>query len=60
MSEYITPIRTYLLIFLMMWIRGTFPRLRFDQLMTFCCAVLTPLAIANLLVTAFVLKAVNS
>lgn len=53
-------LKTYLLIFLMMWIRWTFPRLRFDQLMTFCWAVLTPLAIANLLVTAFVLKAVNS
>ncbi len=52
-------LKTYFLIFVMMWVRWTYPRLRFDQLMTFCWAVLTPLAIANLLVTAFVLKVVS-
>ena len=40
----------------MMWIRWTFPRLRFDQLMTFCWTVLIPLAIVNLLATAFFVK----
>jgi NADH-quinone oxidoreductase subunit H len=47
-------LKTYLLIFVMMWVRWTFPRLRFDQLMTFCWTVLIPLSIVNLLVTAFV------
>ncbi len=51
--------KSYLLIFVMMWVRWTFPRLRFDQLMAFCWAVLTPLAIVNILVTAFALKVVN-
>jgi len=51
--------KTYLLIFVMMWVRWTFPRLRFDQLMSFCWGVLTPLAIANLLVTAVLLKVVQ-
>lgn len=47
-------LKSYFLIFLMMWVRWTFPRLRFDQLMTFCWTVLIPLSIANLLLTAFV------
>ncbi|PIE18609.1 MAG: NADH-quinone oxidoreductase subunit NuoH [Proteobacteria bacterium] len=51
-------LKTYGLVLLMMWIRWTFPRLRFDQLMSFCWVVLIPLAIFNLLVTAFVAKAV--
>ena len=49
--------KTYAVVALMMWFRWTFPRLRFDQLMTFAWAILVPLAIANLLVTALVLKA---
>lgn len=53
-------LKTYALIFVMMWVRWTYPRLRFDQLMTFCWAVLIPLSILNLLVTAVVIKAVGS
>jgi NADH-quinone oxidoreductase subunit H len=49
-------LKTYLLIWAMMWFRWTFPRLRFDQLMTFCWTVLIPLSIVNLLVTAFLLE----
>lgn len=49
-------LKTYALICVMMWIRWTFPRLRFDQLMTFCWTVLIPLSIVNLLVTAFVVR----
>jgi NADH-quinone oxidoreductase subunit H len=52
-------LKTYALIFVMMWVRWTFPRLRFDQLMTFCWAVLTPLAIVNLILTAVTLKVVS-
>ena len=49
-------VKVYALIMVMMWVRWTFPRLRFDQLMTFSWAVLTPLALINLLVTAIVIK----
>lgn len=49
-------LKTYALIFVMMWVRWTYPRVRFDQLMTFCWAVLTPLALLNLLGTALVIK----
>ena len=49
-------VKVYGLILVMMWFRWTFPRLRFDQLMTFAWAVLVPLALINLLVTTAVLK----
>ncbi len=52
-------LKVYAVIFLMMWFRWTFPRLRFDQLMSFAWAVLIPLSILNLLVTGIVLKVVT-
>ncbi|MDK2971410.1 MAG: NADH-quinone oxidoreductase subunit [Candidatus Sumerlaeota bacterium] len=49
-------LKVYGLIFVMMWFRWTFPRIRFDQLLSFSWLVLTPIAIANLFVTAVVQK----
>jgi NADH-quinone oxidoreductase subunit H len=49
-------LKVYAVIFLMMWFRWTFPRVRFDQLITFAWKILIPLAFANLLITALVLK----
>jgi len=49
-------IKVYAIIFLLMWFRWTFPRVRFDQLVTFAWKILIPLAFVNLLITAFVLK----
>jgi NADH-quinone oxidoreductase subunit H len=42
------------ILFLFMWIRGTLPRFRYDQLMGFTWKFLFPVAILNLLVTGFV------
>ena len=39
-----------------MWVRWTFPRIRFDQLMNFSWKVMIPVSLANLVVTAIVLK----
>ena len=47
-------LKAYALIFVMIWMRWTFPRLRFDQLMSFAWKLLIPVAIVNLLITAFV------
>ena len=49
-------IKVYAIIFLMMWFRWTFPRVRFDQLINFAWKILIPLAFANLLITALVMK----
>ncbi len=49
-------IKVYAIVFLLMWFRWTFPRVRFDQLVTFAWKILIPLAFVNLLITAFVLK----
>ncbi len=48
--------KTYVLIFVIMWVRWTFPRLRFDQLMNLSWKFMIPLSLANLIVTAIVLK----
>jgi NADH-quinone oxidoreductase subunit H len=42
------------ILFAFMWVRGTLPRFRYDQLMRFTWKFLFPVAMLNLLVTAFV------
>jgi len=49
-------LKVYAMMFLMMWFRWTFPRLRFDQLITFAWKILIPLSLANLILTALVMK----
>jgi NADH-quinone oxidoreductase subunit H len=51
--------KTLLVVTFFIWIRGTLPRLRYDQLMSFGWKVLLPLATANALVTAIVVVAMN-
>ncbi len=41
-------------LFLFIWVRGTLPRFRYDQLMAFGWKVLVPLALANVMVTSLV------
>ncbi len=45
-------LKAYAGIFVMMWMRWTFPRLRFDQLMSLAWKLLIPAALVNLAVTA--------
>jgi len=47
-------IKVCAVIFFFIWERGTFPRLRYDQIMQFGWKILLPLALANVVVTALV------
>ncbi len=45
-------VKIFAFLFLYIWVRGTLPRFRYDQLMSFGWKFLLPLAIANLVATA--------
>jgi len=48
--------KTLVVFWLLAWIRATFPRLRIDQMMSYCWKFLVPLALVLFMVTAVVLK----
>ncbi len=45
--------KTFFFVFLFVWIRGTYPRLRYDRVMTFGWKVLLPVGLLNVMATAF-------
>ena len=47
-------LRVAIFMFIYIWVRGTLPRFRYDQLMAFGWKFLLPLAIANIVVTSFI------
>jgi len=47
-------LRVVFFMFVYIWVRGTLPRFRYDQLMGFAWKFLLPLAIANIMLTALV------
>jgi len=47
-------IKTFAIIFFFIWERGTFPRFRYDHIMQLGWKVLFPLALLNVVITAFV------
>jgi NADH-quinone oxidoreductase subunit H len=48
--------KTYLLVFVIIWFRWTFPRVRFDQLLNFSWKILIPVSFFWLLLTGGMLK----
>lgn len=48
-------LKVYALVLVVFWIRGTFPRLRIDQLMAFAWKVMVPLAFYTIVITAIYL-----
>lgn len=51
--------KTVLFLFFYIWLRATLPRFRFDQLMGIAWKVLLPLALLNIIVTAFIRLVAN-
>ncbi len=49
-------LKTFVLVFVFIWLRGTLPRLRSDQLMGFSWKILVPLTLVNLLATGLIGK----
>ena len=47
-------LRIFVFLFIYIWVRGTLPRFRYDQLMAFGWKFLLPMAIANLVITALI------
>jgi NADH-quinone oxidoreductase subunit H len=45
-------IKVFIFIFFFIWVRATYPRFRYDQLMKFGWKVLFPLALLNIMLTA--------
>ncbi len=46
--------KTYFLLFVLIWLRSTLPRLRADQLMALCWKGLIPLALFNIALSALI------
>ena len=46
-------VKTYALIFIMLWFRGTLPRFRVDQMMNLAWKLFLPLSLINVMVTGF-------
>jgi len=52
-------LKVFLFLFVYLWIRATFPRYRFDQLMSLMWKILLPVSIANVLATAAIILLVK-
>ncbi|MGA2326337.1 MAG: NADH-quinone oxidoreductase subunit NuoH [Bryobacteraceae bacterium] len=51
--------KTGVLLFVFIWVRGTMPRLRYDQLMRFAWSFMFPVAMVNLMVTGLLVALVG-
>jgi NADH-quinone oxidoreductase subunit H len=46
-------IKMFAVIFLFVWVRATYPRFRYDQLMKFGWKILLPVSLINIMLTGF-------
>lgn len=52
-------IKSCILIFIFIWARASFPRIRFDQLMSFCWTILLPIVIAFIVLIPCVIYSID-
>jgi NADH-ubiquinone oxidoreductase chain 1 len=52
-------IKGSIMIFVFIWVRASFPRIRFDQLMSFCWTVLLPIVFALIILVPCLLYSFN-
>ena len=55
LSGIVLGIKSCILIFVFIWVRASFPRIRFDQLMSFCWTILLPIVIAFIVLVPCIL-----
>jgi NADH-ubiquinone oxidoreductase chain 1 len=55
MSGIIIGLKACIMIFIFIWVRASFPRIRFDQLMLYCWTVLLPIVIAFIIIVPCIL-----
>jgi NADH-ubiquinone oxidoreductase chain 1 len=48
-------IKSCIMVFVFIWVRASFPRIRFDQLMSFCWTILLPIVIAFVILVPCIL-----
>jgi NADH-ubiquinone oxidoreductase chain 1 len=48
-------LKSSIMVFVFIWVRASFPRIRFDQLMAFCWTVLLPILFALILIAPSIL-----
>lgn len=51
----ILSIKTFIMVFIYIWARASLPRIRFDQLMSFCWTILLPIVIAFIIIIPCIL-----
>jgi NADH-ubiquinone oxidoreductase chain 1 len=60
LSSLILGLKTSLMVFTFIWVRASFPRIRFDQLMSFCWTVLLPILFAYIIIIPCILFEFNA
>jgi NADH-ubiquinone oxidoreductase chain 1 len=52
-------LKSCIIVFIFIWVRASFPRIRFDQLMSFCWTILLPIVFAFIILIPCLLYSIN-
>ena len=53
-------IKSFIMIFIFIWVRASFPRIRYDQLMSYCWTVLLPIVFAFIILVPCIMHILNT